>query len=151
MKKRISLFVLLLTNPLFATLPAAPTFESVAVAYSQDRAEITRQAVRLGYQNFQLRFNTPQMTDSDQDIFLFITTCFQAFVDKLPNLARVSGAEKQRLHAQYNEEFSDLIAQLSQLLLNNQEHYTNPLFVEDNAARQETVRIVQQALAQGFF
>lgn len=151
MKNILCSLLLIISFPLFANSPANPIDVPVLASYRQSTEEITRQAVRLGYQNFQIRLNTPEMTLSDRHIAIFITIRFQPFFDKLNQLENVSEQEKNVLVSQYNDEFADLIAQFSKLLLNNQRHYSNPLFLNDQIALQETLQIVQEAISRGSF
>ena len=130
---------------------AAPYDESTITVYSHNTAENTRRAVRLGYQNFRHRINTPDMTATDTQIAILITTGFQPFFDKLNTLENATADEVARLSPQLSDQFSDLLARLAKLLVKNQQRYTNPLFLQDHAALQETLLIVQEAIERGTF
>lgn len=146
-------FFLLLCIALSAPVWAEPTTidEPLLSVYSTNRAENSRRAVRLGYQNFRIRFNTPDATFTDIQIASLITTGFQSFFDKLNKLDHPSDGTKITLPPPLNDEFQNLIVKLAKLLLKNQTRYTNPLFVDDEATAQETVAIVQEAVARGRF
>lgn len=150
MKLLLPLLLLFAWAPLRA-LNAQPDHDPVLQVYSTDKAENTRRAIRLGYQHFQTRLNTPEMTNTDKQIALFIRVNLQPFFDKLNALENASAAQKAAVHDQYNEEFNTLVKQLTQLFFKNQTRYTNPLFLDNQAALLETVDIIQEAADNGHF
>ena len=91
------------------------------------------------------------MTSTDRKIALLITTGFQPFFEKLNRLENSAAEKNLQLPPDYNEEFADLITRLSKLLIENQSHYLNPWMIDNNAAVQETLLIVQQSLERGSF
>ena len=153
MKVLLSLLLLFTWAPLRAlnAQPDAPDHEPVLTIYSTDKTQNARLAIRLGYQHFHARINTTEMTKTDQEIAAFIRTRLQPFFDKLNALENASAAQKAAVHDAYNEEFNELVKQLTQLFFKNQNRYTNPLFLDDNAALLETVDIIQEAAAAGHF
>ena len=150
MKLFITTLLLLLMSPLFAEM-ATPIDEPAWVRFNTPPTENARQAVRLGYSLFKTRLNTPNMTHTDRQIALLITTGFQPFFEKLNRLENASQDEVSRLSSQYSDEFADLISRLSKLFIANQNHYLTPWIIDDNQALQETLLIVQQAIKQGSF
>ena len=124
---------------------SAPHDINALQVYSTDRAENARQAVRLGYNYFHARVNTPTMTPADIKIALFISTQLQPFFNKLDNLPHTP------MPSNFQEEFMALLTQLSGLFQKNQLRYTNPLLIDEMAALQETLEIVQKAVQKGSF
>lgn len=124
---------------------SAPDNTTPLQVYSTNHAENARQAVRLGYNNFHARVNTPFMTHSDVKIAVFITYNLKPFFDKINNLPATQAP------SDFHEEFVALLAQLSGLFQKNQPRYTNPLLIDSHAAVQETLLIVQEALNRGSF
>ncbi len=141
----VSLFVVPLL-PLAAE--PAPLSEPVWSVYTSSAAVNSRRAIRLGYQNFHTRVNTPDMTPTDTQIALLITTKFQPFFDKLQSLDE---PDRQAQADDLQDEFEALVTQLAILLFKNQHRYTNPLFLQDQPAFDETLSIVQEAIDKGSF
>lgn len=116
--------------------------------YTNSREENARRAVRLGYNNFRARRETQELTPSDVAIFNFVQTQLIPFLSEL----EVEGPENNPVFTQEDQEtFSKLLIELSKLLCNNQQRYTNPLLLDNNAAMRETILIVQQAVEAGTF
>ena len=131
--------------------PSLPNEKPVLDIYSVDMKKNARQAVRLGNFNFQQRINTSQMTVTDTQIALLITTGFQPFFDKLNRLEDSPSLQAKELQKQYSEEFVKLIHKLSKLFLKSQGGYVNSLLLDEQAAAQETLLIVQEAVDKGHF
>ena len=110
-----------------------------------------RQAVRLGNKNFQSRLNTPDMTATDTNIALLITTGFQPFFDKLNRLEANGLLRSPSLREQYTNEFFELVQQLRVLLIKNQSRFSSVLFIDEKAADEETLKIVNEAINNGHF
>ena len=159
MKKLFLLLLICATLPAGAlnytalerAITAAPTDEPVYQIYSMNKALNAKRAIRLGYKNFQLRINTPNATFSDTQIAILITTRFQPFFDKLNRLEQVPQEKRPALTRQYSEEFADLVAALAKLLLKNQHRYSNSTFLDDTASLEETLQIIQEAIARRSF
>lgn len=117
----------------------------------QDKAQLTRQAVHLGYAQFQRRLNTSEMTSTDRQIALLISAGFQTFFNKVNLLENATPQQWETVKESYTQEFGDLVRQLSQLFLKNQTHYVNPLLLDNQTAAEETLLIVQEAIEQGHF
>ena len=130
---------------------AAPIDQSALEIYTASRAENTRRAVRLGYNNFHHRVNTPQMQDSDVAIARLISTQLQPLFKRIDELPNVPEHKQKDLIESYNHQFADILTQLAQLFCKNQFRYTNPLFLDDTAGLEETLKIVQEALERGCF
>ena len=113
--------------------------------YSHNLGENARQAIRLGYNSFHTRVNTPQMTPSDINIAIFITSRLKPFLERMNHLP------PNKKLSDFQKEFMSLLDQLSDLFLKNQNRYTNALLLDETAATQETFRIVQEALDKGRF
>lgn len=153
MKQLFILLFLASTLPLPA-LNAAPTHpghESILQIYSADKNQNARQAVRLGNENFHRRINTAEMTSTDTQIALLITTGFKPFFEKLDKLEENALNQNEELSVQYQQEFQELVIKFSKLLLKNQLRYTNSLLIDKDAAAQEALLIVQEAITQGRF
>lgn len=151
-------FFLLLTLPgnalNYAALERAvtsPVDEPVFSIYTSSAEVNSRRAVRLGYQNFHTRLNTPNMTPTDTQIALLITTGFQPFFNKLNQLESASEQERQTRSPALQNEFENLVRQLAVLLFKNQRRYMNPFFLQEKSALEETLKIVQEAIERGSF
>ncbi len=130
---------------------AAPVDNPVLCIYAASPAIISQRAIRLGYNNFHTRINTPRATETDTEIAILITTQFQPFFDKLNNLENKPEKERPALIAQYNQEFEQLVIQLAQLFFKNQRRYSPLVILNDQAALQETINIIQEAITKGSF
>ena len=146
------LLLAVVTLPLCAlNAPDAPADNPVWQASSTNLQQNARQAVRLGNQNFQRRINTSAMTPTDTRIAILITTGFQPFFDKLNrSQGNALNASTDR-HEQYVNEFTKLIQKLRVLLIKNQTQFISPLLIDEKAADDETLKIVQEALTNGHF
>lgn len=129
----------------------APSEEPVLSVYTVDKSENSRRAIRLGYRNFQIRVNTQKMTAQDTAIAQLIQDGFQPFFEKLNRLETFSDKKQVTLTPALQEEFEELVIELAKLLFKNQFRYTNPYFLDDQAAVQETLTIVQEAIERGTF
>ena len=125
--------------------------EPLLSVYDSDKVLNSRRAIRLGYQNFHARINTPDATAADVQIARLVRDGFQPFFEKLNNLESLSIPQKAEISPALNDEFSKLVVQLGQLLFKNQLRYTNPYFLDDQAALQETIVIVHEAVERGSF
>ncbi len=130
---------------------STPVDAPIPQVYTNHLALNSQRAVRLGYKNFKTRINTPDATTTDTEIAILITTSFQPFFEKLNQLENVSPDKRPTLITQYNKEFETLVAQLTELLLKNQQRYVIPIFLDDNAALEETLVIIQEAVDKGSF
>ena len=130
---------------------AAPIDQPTWKVYTSNRAENTRRAVRLGYNNFHHRVNTPQMKESDVAIARLISTQLQPLFEKIDELPNIPEHQQKTLIESYNNQFANILTQLAQLFYKNQFLYTNPLFLDDAVALEETLQIVQEALERGSF
>lgn len=133
------------------TASAEPVDTPIAAVYSPDKKLNSQRAVRLGYQNFHARINTPDATPADLKIAALIQNGFKPFFEKLNTLEDLSTKQKEKLSPELNDEFSELVIELAKLLFKNQLRYTNPNFLDDQAALQETIVIVQEAIERGSF
>lgn len=150
MKKLLILFVLVATLPLGAlNAPTPPIEEPVLQVYSANRSQNARSAIQLGYANFQRRVNTQEMTPTDIKIALFVHTKLRPFLEKISIWETMPDEQKAPLRQNYSDELVELTQQLSQLLLKNQSRYINPLLLNDQAALDETLRIVYNSIQQG--
>lgn len=146
------LLLAVVTLPLCAlNAPDAPADNPVWQASSTNLQQNARQAVRLGNQNFQSRLNTPGMTITDTNIAILITTGFQPFFDKLNRLGENAPLNSSTLHEQYMNEFIELVQKLRVLLIKNQTQFSSPLLIDEKAADDETLKIVQEAINNGHF
>lgn len=146
-------FLLLLCLAVVSPVWAEPaTFdEPVLTIYMTDKSENSRRAVRLGYHIFCTRVNTPEMTAQDRSIAKLIKNGFQPFFEKLNQLETLPAEKRAELTPVLQEEFEELVIQLAKLLFKNQSRYTNPYFLDDQAAVGETALIVQEAIERGTF
>ena len=159
MKKFLILLLLILTLPLCAwqeqalehAILTAPVDEPFWQVYSSHTSLNSRRAVRLGYNYFHRRINTKDATFSDTKIAIFITTRLQPFFNKLSELETMSKEQRTLLSSAYNDEFVSLATELAKLSQQNQHRYTNPIFLDDSAALEETVKIIQEAVNRGRF
>ena len=149
MKKLFTLFLLAAALPLGAL--NAPSHEPVLQVYSSNRAQNARSAIELGYVNFQRRVNTQEMTSTDIKIALFVHTKLRPFLEKVSVWETMPDEQKAELKQNYSDELVELTQQLSQLLLKNQSRYINPLLLDEQAALEETLRIVYNSIQQGHF
>lgn len=131
--------------------PAEPIDVPFFSIYTPDKALNSRRAIRLGYQNFHARINTPDATRVDIQIAKLIQDGFGPFFEKLNQSETLPQKQKAELSPELNDEFAKLVLQLAQLLFKNQLRYTNPNFLEDQAAFEEAVVIVQEAIERGSF
>ena len=118
--------------------------------YSTSREENARQAIRLGYANFHARFDTEWVTPNDLAIARFIQQELLPFLADLEEKGQNPNPDAT-LVAQAQQTFSNLANQLTQLLYKNQQRYTNALLLDENAALQETVLIIQRVIDTGSF
>lgn len=133
-------------------ITAAPVDEPIYQIYTADTALNAKRAIRLGYQHFQTRINTPKATVTDTQIALLITTRFQPFFDKLNQLEQMPPDKRPpALTRQYTEQFTNLAIELTRLLLKNQHRYSHTTFLDSSAALQETILIIQEAANRGTF
>ncbi|MBO5911787.1 MAG: hypothetical protein J6Q05_06415 [Elusimicrobiaceae bacterium] len=130
---------------------SAPIDEPIWSIYSGNISLNSRRAVRLGYTNFHTRINTPNATLVDAQIALFITTRLQPFFNKISNAADQPNFQQSDAQKQYQEEFNELVNDLTSLLRKNQTRYTNPTFLNQTSAIQETLLIIEEALEKGSF
>ena len=152
MKYIFILFLTLVTLPLCAlNAPDSPEDKPVLQSSSTNMQQNARQAVRLGNKNFQSRLNTPDMTATDTNIALLITTGFQPFFDKLNRLEANGLLRSPSLREQYTNEFFELVQQLRVLLIKNQSRFSSVLFIDEKAADEETLKIVNEAINNGHF
>lgn len=151
MKKLFTLLLLTLVVPLSALNAPEPDHKPVVATFSSNKSENARRAVRLGYANFKRRFNTPETTATDSQIAVLITTSFRSFFEKLNNLEDDALDRDIDLHDQYSQEFNELVQKLNKLFLKNQTSYLNDLLLDEKSALQETLLIVQEAVARGSF
>ena len=157
--KKLLLFICLCSAlPLFALNEAAPehalaapTDEPIYKIYSSNIELNSQRAIRLGYKNFKSRINTRNATSLDIEIATLITTGFEPLFNKIGQLQDLPEKERAKRVAQYNREFENLALQLAQLLFKNQRRYTAPAFLDDQAALQETLQIIQEAIENGSF
>lgn len=149
MKFFLILVCLAVVSPIWAE--PAPYDEPVLSVYTTDKAENSRRAVRLGYHIFCSRVNTQEMTAQDISIGKLIEEGFQPFFEKLNQLETLPAEKRAELTPVLREEFEELVVQLAKLLFKNQSRYTNPYFLDDQAAVGETVVIVQEAIERGTF
>ncbi len=151
MKYIYILCLTLVVSPLCAlNAPELPDGKPVWQAAATNTRQNARQAVRLGNQNFKNRVNTPDMTAADIKIAVLIAVGFQPFFDKLDRQKKTFPTQPE-LQAQYRDEFTELVQQLRKLLINNQSLFVNPLLIDEKAADEETLQIVQEAIANGHF
>ena len=158
MKKLFTFILCCVALPAVALQEAAleralttPTEDPVVLLYSSDRALNSQRAIRLGYKNFQSRIHTSDVTDTDTQIAILITTGFQPLFEKIDQLETLPKKERAERIAQYNQEFNNLALQLAQLLFKNQRRYVAPAFLDDGAALEETAKIIQEAIEKGTF
>ena len=71
--------------------------------------------------------------------------------EKLDKLEENALNQNEELSVQYQQEFQELVIKFSKLLLKNQLRYTNSLLIDKDAAAQEALLIVQEAITQGRF
>lgn len=146
------LLLAVVTLPLCAlNAPDAPVDNPVWQASSTNLQQNARQAVRLGNKNFQSRVNTPDMTATDTRIAILITTGFQPLFKKWNHLEENPLFTPAELRARYRQELMERVHQLRVLLLKNQTQFSNPLLIDEKAADDETLKIVQEALTNGHF
>ncbi len=147
----IVLFLIFVGGLLPLVAEPAPVDEPTLSVYSSSIEQNTRKAVRLGYQNFLSRIHTPDKSITDMQIALVITTGLNPWLEKVNKLENTATQQDAAQMNMLREQFEKLIAQLAALFIKNQTRYTNPLFLEDKYAVQETTQIVYDAVNRGYF
>ena len=118
--------------------------------YSASFEENARKAIRLGYDNFHIRFGTQQLTPTDVDILNFVKQELVPFATQLEGQTDESLQQSGRVQ-EVQTTFTKLAGKLAKLLYKNQQRYTNPLFINDEATLQEAALIITESLKAGSF
>lgn len=134
-----------------AVYNARPDDRPLARQYAPSLAVYSHRAIRLGYEHFHERVNTPLMTQTDKEIAFFIQQDLQRFFNRMEEIAKTEHLSPAQLQAKYSSQFVELLTQLATLFYKNQQVYTHLLFMDDHAALEETLKIVQEALEVGHF
>ncbi len=124
--------------------------EKLLSRYSTSFEENARRAIRLGYDNFHIHYATQQLTQTDTEILSFIKQELIPFAAQLQDQTDES-LQKSGRTQQVQTIFTQLADKLAQLLYKNQQRYTNPFFINDEAALQEAGKIIAEALKTGSF
>ena len=132
-------------------LYSVPDGRSAFLQYHGTLAATTRQAIRLGYTHFHDRVNTPQMTSVDEEIAICIEKQLQPFFTRMDKLSHSNTLTPEQYQLQFTQQFSEIVAKLAVLFYQNQTRYPIRLFVDEQAAVDETILIVREALARGKF